>query len=354
MHPKLNLARSLFLSQFRSPSFPLKCSLAVTYRCNMRCSMCNIWQKKSVQPEVLAADFDRFFRKAPHFSWIGITGGEPFLRPDLEDIIEAATRHSPLLSAMSFTTNGFLHETIVGTMERLLRRFPSYLFFIIVSIDGDPDLHDAIRGVPGAWKQAVQTFCALKSIPRIKTEIGFTISRQNVGRFAGMWEAVKLRYPRLRFDDININVFQKSAFYYENMEMEGPDSQALFGQLRQIYDMDRDSFSVNNFLRRTYLALYPTFLKSRRSPLPCQALSTTLFVDPYGDLYPCAVFKARLGSLLRMDLPLKQIWAGVRAREIRRQCRNDACPVCWSPCDAFHAISGSLLQSLGAYVRRIS
>jgi radical SAM protein with 4Fe4S-binding SPASM domain len=354
MNPKLDLARSICLLHLRAPSFPLKCSLAVTYRCNMRCSMCNIWKKKSERSEVLPGDVAEFFRKAPQFKWVGFTGGEPFLRPDLEEMIEAVTRYAPDLAALSFTTNGFLHEAIIRTMERWLRRRPSCLFIVIVSIDGDRELHDSIRGVAGAWEQAVQTFCALKSLPGIKTELGFTLSSRNVGRFAGMYEAVKARYPRLRFDDININVFQKSSFYYENMEMEGPDTQALLAQLRQIRKMDRDSFSINNFLRRTYLALYPAFLRKGRTPLPCQALSSTLFIDPYGDLYPCAVFKARLASLHDMDQPLKQLWTGTRAREIRRLCRASICPACWSPCDAFNAISGSLVRSLGAYVSRHS
>ena len=316
--------------------------------------MCNIWKKKAVRPEVQAGDVDRFFGNAPHFSWVGITGGEPFLRPDLEEIIDAVMRRCTRLAALSFTTNGFLQESVTGLIERLLRRHPSCRYFVIVSIDGDPALHDGIRGVKGAWEHAVQTFCALKSLPGVKTELGFTISSRNVGRFADMYEAVKSRYPRLRFDDVNINVFQQSAFYYENMEMEGPDPRALADQLRQIRDMDRDSLTVNNFLRRTYLALYPSFLQDKKTPLPCQALSSTLFADPYGDLYPCAVFKAKLSSMREMDRPLQRIWMDVRAREIRRKCRTSACPVCWSPCDAFPAISGSLIRALGAYVRRLS
>ena len=86
---ELYFLRAIVASNMKRLSFPFKCSFAVTYRCNMRCAMCNIWKKPPGGEELTAEEIAKFFRRAGKFSWVGITGGEPFLRDDLPGVIDA-------------------------------------------------------------------------------------------------------------------------------------------------------------------------------------------------------------------------------------------------------------------------
>ncbi len=342
--------RSILLSNFGRLPFPFKCSFAVTYRCNLRCRMCNIWRKSDAGNELGIEAIDRFFRNARNFSWVGLTGGEPFLRSDITDIADSVTRHSKRLSALHFATNGSMTDRVVSAAEHIVSGNDRLKLVFTISLDGPPGLHDAIRGMEGLWWRATDTFVQLKKVRGVKPQIGYTISNHNLGRFPETFAALQDVYSELVFDDININVFQKSGFYYENQGMDDLDGPKALAELRAIIAMDTGGFSINNFLRRTYLKYYPDFLKSKKSPVKCQALSSTFFIDPEGDLYPCAVYKRKLMNIGAIDRDFREIWTSNEAKGISAECRSNRCPVCWSPCDAFSAISSSLFRSVIRYV----
>jgi radical SAM protein with 4Fe4S-binding SPASM domain len=360
LHPTLNnlaFLKAIAVSNFRRLSFPFKCSFAVTYRCNLRCRMCNIWRKPQPmeagdgESGELSLDLiDNFFAHARDFSWIGLTGGEPFLRSDIQEIAAIATGHSRRLCALHFATNGSLTDRVISVAENIIARHKKLQLVFTVSIDGDPALHDGIRGLEGLWNRAVATFTGLKKLPNVKAQVGYTISNHNAGHFAEAYGALRSAYPALQFDDINVNVFQKSGFYYENQDMENLDVGKMLEDLRAIIAQDRTGFTLNNFLRRTYLKFYPDYCATGKSPVPCQALASTFFMDPSGDVYPCAVYKRKLMNIRDLRDDFGRVWTSPAARQIHEECRTNRCPVCWSPCDAFSAIGSSLPRSLLRYV----
>ena len=65
-------------------ALPTDASIILTYRCPMRCQMCNIWQNPTEKArELTASDL----RGLPRLKFINLTGGEPFIREDLADIV---------------------------------------------------------------------------------------------------------------------------------------------------------------------------------------------------------------------------------------------------------------------------
>lgn len=338
--------KSILISNFSRLNFPLKVSYAVTYRCNLRCKMCNIWKKDSFHSELTTKEIYTFFKNANKFYWVGITGGEPFLRADLPEIMDIILGHCSRLSAVHFATNGQLTDKIVSLVKYIHKRNRKLQIVFTVSVDGPPLLHNEIRGKAGAWENAVNTFMLLKDMKSVKPQIGFTFSSHNLGRFEDTFISLREVYPAIRFDDININIFQKSSIYYENQDMQDFDHGKLLDEIKRILSMDKDSFSTNNFLRRKYLRLYPTYLRTKRYPLKCQALSSTCFLDPYGNLFPCLVYNKRLLNVKDIKKGLGLIWNEDYAKNLSFECSNNICPSCWSPCDAYSAIGGSLLESL--------
>ncbi len=342
---ELKYLKKIIRSSFGRLDFPHKISYIVTYRCNLRCKMCNIWKKKN-DVEMPMGEIDEFFKRSNSFSWVGITGGEPFLRPDIADIAGVIAGRCRDLTALHFATNGTLTGAILETTEYLLRNNRGRLKLLFtLSMDGDARLHDQIRGVEGTWNKCLDTFRELRKIPAARARFGITLSPHNTGRFKDIFQSLKRVYPFLRFDDITVNVMHKSSFYYDNTDMVDPDQAALVKDIDGILEDDRDRFTVNNFLRRRYLHLYKVYAQRKKCPLPCQALSATCVLDPRGDIYPCGIYNMKVANIREFDYDLRKIWSLPRARTLSAQCAQSRCPSCWSPCDAYSAIVSSLFRS---------
>lgn len=94
---------------------PTDTSIILTYRCPMRCQMCNIWKNPTNrQEEIKAADL----KSLPQLKFINLTGGEPFIREDLDEIVEECYKHSPRIV---ISTSGWFEDRVVA----LAKKFPN-------------------------------------------------------------------------------------------------------------------------------------------------------------------------------------------------------------------------------------
>ena len=99
-------------------------TVIVTYRCNARCTMCNRYKAPSRPEDEIAVET---IRKLPKMYFTNITGGEPFIREDLKDIVRELLN---LSDRIVISTNGFFTDRILA----LCREFPQV--GIRISIEG--------------------------------------------------------------------------------------------------------------------------------------------------------------------------------------------------------------------------
>ena len=88
---EIGLGTAILGANLRTPPLPYKVTFVATYHCNFRCEMCNIWQKKSVN-EMTPEEVGLFFDRYPQFKWVHLTGGELFMRRDLDEVVAAILR----------------------------------------------------------------------------------------------------------------------------------------------------------------------------------------------------------------------------------------------------------------------
>ena len=91
-------------------------TVIVTYRCNARCTMCNRYKAPSKPEEEISIET---IKKLPPMYFTNITGGEPFIRTDLRDIVAELRKKS---DRIVISTNGFFTDRIVA----LCKEFPSH------------------------------------------------------------------------------------------------------------------------------------------------------------------------------------------------------------------------------------
>jgi MoaA/NifB/PqqE/SkfB family radical SAM enzyme len=338
----------LAAANFKRPGFPIRLGYAVTYRCNLKCDICYIWKKQEQGGELSVEDNDSFFRKADKFLWISITGGEPFLREDLPELVGSILRHSTVLNSLHFATNGTLGSAIKNLIRIIRMKNNRIKLFFSISIDGPPALHDAIRDRQGVWEEAVRVFKELKLERNVYPRINFTLCQNNLNKFEDTWLSLRSAYPALRFDDITVNIFHRSEFYYSNVNVNKPDEDGLCNAIRRILQMDNEKITLNNFLRRRYLGLYLQFREGKTAKFSCSALSTGCFLDPSGNLYPCVVYNRKLLNVKDMVDTFSHAWQSEIVSRARQSCRSGLCGWCWLPCDAYLTM-GSHLERIGSY-----
>jgi Fe-coproporphyrin III synthase len=342
-----HLGASLVRTTLGRPAAPLKLNLCLTYWCQYRCKTCNIWQRKPAD-ELTTAELIALIRENPDVSWVDLTGGEIFLRPDIDEVLDAVVSGWRRLALLHFPTNGFLTERIVRSVERIAGRGPA-MTIVTVSLDGDEELNDTIRGIKGGFRRQIETFNALRRIPGITTVFGVTLSAYNIGRFAQTFEACVRECPGLTIQDVHLNVAQVSGHYYGNRELGEirPDPGLVREELREYRRLRGRPRSGPQLLESTYLDYADEFLQTGRTPMPCHALRASCFIDPWGVVYPCISYSRPVGRLRDTGMRLDPIWNAAATQEIQREIWRGECPQCWTACEAYQSILGNVLAARG-------
>jgi len=343
----LGLARDIARANFGAGALPYKVTLVATYHCNFRCEMCNIWQKKSVgemTPDEVAGFFDRYGQ----FSWVHLTGGELFMRRDLESVVAAIVEHDRSLFLLNFPTTGWFGDRTVALVEQVLRRGVGRLMTTI-SIDGPQRLHDEMRGLAGSFDRAVETLARLRAIRRGNFQVvaGMTLVAKNASLVDDTIAAIRRAVPGFTRTELHLNIGHESAHYFDNA---GSLSTNGVDRVAAAIDAHRASAGGSlhpvRFLENRYQALIADYYRDHRSPLPCTALSSSCFIDPYWNVFPCSIWNHPLGCLREHDFDLERIWTSDATEGTRRSVRAGDCPHCWTPCEAYPTILGNLSKAV--------
>jgi len=304
----------------------------VTVRCNSRCAMCGIWRLEPGD-ELKLEEVDRLLGD-PFMSglrWVNLTGGEPFLREDLPDIIAAYARRCPDLEIVAIPTNGFLPDRIEGAVRRALAALEGtgVLLSVTVSVDALGAQHDRIRGVPGCFDRAMETLDRLKAIdhPRFSTGVEAVITALNVRDIASIYRELKARTGHVNMTPAMAADFYGNRDSFDGVALRGDDVRLMLEFIASIakqepayayyFDKVRDVYERG---RRTY---------------PCLGCYSTMMLGPTGDVFPCLMLGGddwRLGNV--RQAPPRDIWCGETATGARRRiARSPFCARCTNNCD---------------------
>jgi len=333
-------------SNLRRSPLPFKLTFILTYRCDCRCRMCNIWKRK-VENELTAEEVERFFAKNRGFPWVNLSGGEIFTRRDLLDVARSVTTTNRDLFLLDFPTTGQMTDKIVAGVDEILKLDPPKLL-VTVSLDGAGEKHDEVRRRKNAFENVIRTYRALRGLKakRLNVFFGVTLSRFNGGELFEIYESVKARLPWVSYRDFHVNLSQESAHYYQNTGMGIPSEKEALRDMDEFLRRKGPSYHPVAWLEATYQRLLRKFYATGRSPLPCQALSASAFIDPHWTVYPCSMWGVELGNLRDTDFDLAPIWNAAKTLERREQIECGNCPHCWTPCEAYQTIVGNLPRAI--------
>ena len=169
----MNFAHKFNIAQrvFKSLVFGQVPNYAIVYvdgRCNMHCSFCcyaamDARNSSNIMPK----DWGNTFKRAKSLLHLTITGGEPFLRKDLTEIISEIINNSGV-PRVSIKSNGFYLKRIKEYIPKLIERHKNTEFTLSISLDGPKDIHDKVREFKGAYDKVVETVHTMESYRKEK------------------------------------------------------------------------------------------------------------------------------------------------------------------------------------------
>jgi MoaA/NifB/PqqE/SkfB family radical SAM enzyme len=318
-------------------------NFAITYNCDSKCKICNIWKIKEHDRRELTGDYvSDFFRKnfelLKDLRSIQVTGGEPFLHKDLLNILSIIHTHIPNCFIW-IPTNGLNPDKITSTLRGFMEKIPYQDIGISLSIDGIGEIHDEQRGYKGSYKKAIETLSQLCKIrvshPRFRISIGMTLTPLNCGEILHVYNLSQLYKVGFSVRPVNF-----SEIYYKNNASNSNDLRDNWR--RDIIQIARDEKKKEGLIKSlTKIYYLQGVINYIRNPsfrrLSCTAAKNSIFIDPYGDVYPCIMMNKRMGNIKENKLDV--IMNSKIALGIREEIKKLNCPKCWVECEVFREIS---------------
>ena len=291
----------------------LEAAVITTYRCMGRCSMCNIWKHPTTEDEEFKP---AILEKLPELSFCNITGGEPFLRGDIQEIIEVLRRKS---KRVVISTNGFLVDRILA----VAKQHKNVGFRI--SLEGLPSANDELRGMRDGFDHGLRCLLELQRMGLKDVGFGITVSDRNAEDMLELFHLAKLMGVEFATAIVH------NSYYFHTYDNEIHDAEAVIRCFQQLVDELLKTGRIKNWFRAYFNQGLIRRLQGHSRPLPCAAGTRFFFLDPFGEVRPCngmdeRVWLESMGNL--RESSFADIWASTRAEAVRQRvtdCQNN----CW-------------------------
>ncbi|ADD08056.1 radical SAM/SPASM domain-containing protein [Candidatus Aciduliprofundum boonei] len=299
--------------------------VAVTYRCNARCYMCNIWKHPSdPKDEIKADDLVSLPGDKKKMRSLNITGGEPFIRTDLGDIISVLR---PKTKRLVISTNGYFTDRIVKIAEE----FPD--IGIRVSLEGLPAVSDKLRGLLNGFDHGLRTLLKLHEMGFKDIGFGITVSDLN---HKDMLELYTLAAATgWEFATAVLH----NSFYFHKFDNKIEYQNEVAKSFEILINKLLKTHRVKNWYRAFFNYGIINRIYGNPRLLPCGAGTDLFYVDPYGNVRPCNAMDFVIGNI--KEETFDKIWRSEKAKEMRERVRS--CTMnCWMIGSASPAIRKDL------------
>ena len=306
---------------------PLYIIFFVTSKCNMMCDHCFFWRElNKAKNELTLDEIEKITKRMDPLLFLRMTGGEPFLRPDLSEIAALFYKNSGLRN-LSINTAGFFPEAIVKSVEKILSNCKLDLD-ICVAIDDIGEYHDQNRGVKGAFDNAVKTVNELKKlkgryINLIVTTVT-TVTANNQGRIDEIFEELKKINP-----DFISATFIRGEPKDPNLKTIKIEKYMKFIDKINAYNSGKlsHSFYINSNAKNRLLSsiIYNTHVKNENQGIACIAGDKMAVIYSEGDVHLCEMLDNKIGNLRDFNFDFRLLWnsenrKNIRGAMVKRRC----------------------------------
>ncbi|SHJ58278.1 radical SAM additional 4Fe4S-binding SPASM domain-containing protein [Desulfatibacillum alkenivorans DSM 16219] len=274
-------------SIIKNKPWPVVTNFAVTAKCCCNCWHCSFADRD--KKDKLTLDVMKNAVKQVQdlgASVIGLTGGEPLLRKDLEEIIASIDERSmPIM----FTTGFELTRERVRDLKKAGLKIP------VISLDHyTPEIHDKGRNRKGMFDTALKAIELFKS-EGFYTAVSFVPSRELVSDRKEIFKVMRF------FKHIGVNDMRLTSPILAGKLTEHPDDLLTKENVQTIFEIQKQSTKTPGL---PGVFAYDYF--ESKHFYGCGAGYNYMFIDSQGNVCPCDFTMLSLGNIL--ERPLADIW----------------------------------------------
>ena len=303
---------------------PYKVLINLTNNCNSRCDYCDIWKVKDFENEINLDDTIKLFdNMGSSLVWLALSGGEVTLVKYLDSMLIEARKRCKNLKIVTFTTNALLPKKVIQLTEQV--RENGFDLMVTISLDGDEELHDRVRGVPGNYKKCIELYDTLKAMG-VNVNFGITVADVNEGYIRKEYEKMKHSIKAVTF------VHDGGIYLKNNLVNEN----SILDSMRYIvkkYSID----SIAEIIEYIHIKISTHFIDQQKKSniLPCEVINSSIHVMEDGAVRPC-MFMKEMGNIKTDNI--SDIVFSELSDKMREQIKNDKCPHCWMNCYSPYSI----------------
>lgn len=284
--------------------------LAITYSCNSRCRMCNIW-KSEARPVFPLSEYQKL---PADMKEVNLSGGEPFLRADLVDLVALLVKQNPQVRII-INSNGFATELISAKIKEIIKIKPDIILGF--SIDGIGQLHDEVRGIPGGFDKVMATIKAVKNLGVKDLRIAYTAGDYNINQMTQVYDLSR---------QLGMEFTMAAIHNAENYFNISDNKITKLSEFKKEFDIlikrELATWQPKNWSRAYFVYALYRFLVSHKRLLPNYSGRDNVFIDPLGDVYPSDVSGHKMGNLKDFD-SFEALYHSQKAQEAITLERNE-------------------------------
>jgi MoaA/NifB/PqqE/SkfB family radical SAM enzyme len=315
---------------------PFSIVVSVSFRCNSKCKTCDVWRKPN--DDMSVEEWRKVFVNLGHSPfYLTFTGGEPFLRADVHELVIAGAE-SCRPGVITIPTNGLLTKRLLDQVGQICAAAPFSQIGINLSLDGVGDEHDEIRNVPGNWERALESWQGLKELQtthdNLMLSVHTVVSKFNAHRIRDIVEGLEFLEPdsyitevaeeRVELDTVGWDITPSPEEYSSIADYLS--ARARDPGIRQTIALTR----FTQAFRAQYYQLAKQILREQRQVIPCHAGWSSGHIAPNGDVWTCCIRAEPVGSLRETGYDLRPIWFE-QVGELQRMRRSIANCECACP-----------------------
>ena len=350
------------------PPRPSTLTFSVTSACQSLCKTCNIGLHYQQNPSMLKDDLtldeiEKIFKAVGEIYFFNISGGEPFLRRDLPEIVDLACKYikpKVIHTPTNALTPSLIEKKTREILEVIKKNKSNIPFTIKPSYDGVGKQHDEIRGVKGNWEKLLETISRLKKLQKeyqnLYLGLGTVISRFNVKDIQKIADYAhnlsvdsyinEVAENRAEMFNLKDTITPSHEEYQEAMKYFSTEVKKRLKEKKMLVRFT-DSFRI------VYYDLVVDILREKKQVIPCYAGISNVHINAKGQIWSCCVlgYDHPMADLREYNYDFNKAWQSEQANKVRKYIkdRNCACPL------ANQSYSNILLdiKSMGKVVKNI-
>jgi len=312
-----------------------------TSRCNLKCSHCFYYDSLNKKfNEITVDELDKITSTMDPILHLILTGGEPYLRHDLDQIVKIFYKNTKV-PIISIPSNGWYLDKMDKQINNMMKWCPELTLNQQISIDGIGEDHNNIRmdkkvkGDDNSFEKAIKTIDHLKTIQKIYDRINIgiiiTFTNENQNKFKSI---IKEIYSLAEPDNISINLVRGDPKQKVNLNLD----LNLYRESVKIRDdlfyqkkmSGHARFKGNKLATAGRIMLNELVNKTfeeNKYITPCYAGNLSGVMYPEGDVYPCEILDKthKIGNIRDFDLDFKKLWLSQKAKEEVKFIRKTKC-----------------------------